>query len=218
MTTEVPNKSPGDILRDAREEKGLTLEDAAAMTRIQQSMLAHLEHNEFDEYTAEVFARGHLRSYARELQVDVDEVMDAYEAHVGPRGSRRQIPTLDASEAQAETTPDYSSEEVASASAARSAQPWTAEDGSEDSTLAEWGNGLSKLTRKVRTSHVVAIGIVLVFLFVVVNLMTGSRATAKDPAQFPEQSEEDWKVEKAANDARWALEKPAEEGESDEDE
>lgn len=85
----------------------------------------------------------------------------------------------------------------------------------KSSAASGWQEHLSNLTSSVRTSHVVAIGLVLVVLFVFINFLTGSRATAKDPAQFPETNQQEWEVEQAAAEARWALEQPADDGTSE---
>jgi cytoskeletal protein RodZ len=68
----------GSLLRQNREDLGLTLRDLAAVTRIQSHMLQCLEEDRFDEFPAEVFCRGFLRSYARELRMDDEALVDAY--------------------------------------------------------------------------------------------------------------------------------------------
>lgn len=72
------NRSVGTLLRETREANGLTLRDLAAVTRIQSSMLLCLEEDRWEEFPAEVFARGFLRSYARELGLDENNVLDMY--------------------------------------------------------------------------------------------------------------------------------------------
>lgn len=201
MTNDSPKKTPGSILREARESMSLSLPEVAAMTRIPRTMLSHLERDRFDEYAAEVFARGHLRNYARELKLDPERVIQAYERYTGRVHSSTK----------SQVTEDKSKTKKSVGKAARSFTK--ARKGSSGG----WSAHFEKLTNSVRTSHVVAIGLVLVFLFVMVQFLTGSRATAKDPAQFPETSEQEWEIEKAADEARWALEQPAEDGSTDED-
>jgi cytoskeletal protein RodZ len=202
MTNEASNKTPGSILREARESLSLSLAEVAAMTRIPRTMLSHLERDRFDEYAAEVFARGHLRNYARELKLDPERVIQAYERYTG-----RVRPTSSKSEASESKARDKKSVGKASRSFSRARKK----------SKGGWTAHFDKVTSSVRTSHVVAIGLVLVFLFVMVQFLTGSRATAKDPAQFPEASEQEWEIEQAADEARWALEQPAEDTTSDDD-
>lgn len=68
----------GSLLRQNREDLGLTLRDLAAVTKIQSHMLQCLEEDRFDEFPAEVFCRGFLRSYARELNMDDEAIVEAY--------------------------------------------------------------------------------------------------------------------------------------------
>lgn len=72
--------TPGTILRREREARGIPLKEIASITRIPVSALRHLEEDRFDQFPAEVFAKGFLRNYARELQISVDDVMLAYQA------------------------------------------------------------------------------------------------------------------------------------------
>ena len=74
------NQTPtvGSLLRQNREDLGLTLRDLAAVTKIQSHMLQCLEEDRFDEFPAEVFCRGFLRSYARELRMDDEALVEYY--------------------------------------------------------------------------------------------------------------------------------------------
>lgn len=189
MSREVEIKSPGAILKNARLALGLSLQDIAAISRIPRTQLAHLEANRFDEYSADVFTRGHLRGYARELQLDPEMVIQAYERYTGMR-------------------PDSSLELPQRAGLTR--RSLSKAGASARKQVAGFGSQVSSFGRGVRASHLVAVALVLVFLFVMVNFLTGSRATAKDSVQFPTATEEQWEVEQAAQETRWALEQPAE--------
>ena len=71
---------PGDILRHKREKKGLTLENAAAQSRIRPSVLKAIESGETDEIPT-VYLRGHIQHYARFLGID-PESLDRHMEHV----------------------------------------------------------------------------------------------------------------------------------------
>jgi transcriptional regulator with XRE-family HTH domain len=60
----------GATLRQAREGRGLALEDAAQATRIRVKYLAALEDERFGALPAEVYARAFLRTYAELLGLD----------------------------------------------------------------------------------------------------------------------------------------------------
>ncbi len=63
----------GDLLREARLSRALTLADVERDTRINREYLEALEHERYDVLPAPVYARGFLRSYARHLGLDVEE-------------------------------------------------------------------------------------------------------------------------------------------------
>lgn len=75
--------SIGETLRARREALGLTHRDLSAITKIQAAHLQYLEEDRFDEFPAEVFARGFLRNYARELRLDADAIVAEYDALTG---------------------------------------------------------------------------------------------------------------------------------------
>lgn len=159
------------------------------MTRIPRTMLANLEKNRFDEFTAEVFVRGHLRNYTRELRLDVEDVMQAYEKHTGKCAAVPPGP---------EASGVSSSEE-----------PGDSEPPTQRLEAATLPGRFSELT--IGPTQMLAIALVLVGIVVFVSLLSGNRATAEDPAQFPEAGEEQWEIEKDARETRWLLEQPASE-------
>jgi len=71
---------PGDILRHRREKKRITLEQAAAQSRIRPSVLQAIESGETDDIPI-VYLRGHIQHYARYLGVD-PESLDQHMEHV----------------------------------------------------------------------------------------------------------------------------------------
>lgn len=73
----------GEEIRKAREEKGLTLSDAAEKTRISRTFLQALEDGDYSVIPGEVFVSGFLRSYVRELGLDEKEVLARYKEAVG---------------------------------------------------------------------------------------------------------------------------------------
>ena len=90
----------GHILREARENKGLTLEDVQANTRINVRYLTALETGQYSKLPTPVHARGFLRNYARFLGLDPQPLLDRYLATQG------QEVRWNASRADQEITPD----------------------------------------------------------------------------------------------------------------
>jgi cytoskeleton protein RodZ len=181
--------TPGTMLREARESKGLSLNDMAAMTRIPKTMLSHLEHDRFDEYEAEVFVRGHIRNYARELRLDPEAILHTYERYTGRRfapqkSEERKLMTL---RTRAIELP-------------------------EGGAVAAVARPAARTLPQIRPTHMAAVVLVLFALFVMVSFLTGNRATAKDPSSFPVVDESTWQIEQDVEQTRWLLEQPVQPG------
>ncbi len=70
----------GGDLRRTREARKLSLADIAERTKINQSLLRAIEQNRFDLVPGGLFTRGYLRAYAREVQLDPEEIVERYRA------------------------------------------------------------------------------------------------------------------------------------------
>ena len=65
----------GEVLAAKRGERGITIEQAAAATRIRAHYLSALESNELERLAAPVYAKGHLRTYARYPGLDPEPLV-----------------------------------------------------------------------------------------------------------------------------------------------
>ena len=68
----------GSYLKSERELRGVTLEELHAKTKIPMHYLRALEKNLFDELPEEVFIRGYIRSFAKVIGANEDEMLSAY--------------------------------------------------------------------------------------------------------------------------------------------
>jgi len=68
----------GETLRAARHQRGRTIADAAAATRVRESYLAALEEDDFAALGGDVYVKGFLRSYAKYLGLDPEPLLAAY--------------------------------------------------------------------------------------------------------------------------------------------
>jgi cytoskeletal protein RodZ len=84
VETDMP--TVGERLRAAREEKGLSLEDVAAQTRIPQRHLESLEVADWDKLPAPTYTTGFAKSYASAVGLDRAEIGEQLRAEMG--GSR----------------------------------------------------------------------------------------------------------------------------------
>lgn len=83
--------SVGERLRSAREEKGITLEDIAAQTRIPRRHLESLENSDWEHLPAPTYTIGFARSYASSVGLDRTEISDQLRSEMG--GSRPPVAT-----------------------------------------------------------------------------------------------------------------------------
>jgi len=70
----------GQLLRHLRESKGMSLEEVSRATRVPMSSVERIEADRFDELPGEVFVRGFLKSYARAVEMDPEEILARYTA------------------------------------------------------------------------------------------------------------------------------------------
>src|SRR6187399_1908785 len=69
----------GKKFQDARLSRGLTLDEAARMTKIRPARLAEIEADDFSQFPSLAYAKGFLLIYGKFLDVDVTPYLDAFE-------------------------------------------------------------------------------------------------------------------------------------------
>lgn len=69
----------GKKFQDARLARGLTLDEAARLTKIRPSRLAEIEADDFSQFPSLAYAKGFLQIYGKFLDVDVTPFLDAFE-------------------------------------------------------------------------------------------------------------------------------------------
>jgi cytoskeleton protein RodZ len=72
----------GKTLRQAREQRGLRLEDVARVTKISTRYLRAIENERFEALPAPFYARSCLREYADFLGLDSDRLVESYRERV----------------------------------------------------------------------------------------------------------------------------------------
>lgn len=86
MSTDSPNTVstqiilPGAILKQAREAKGLTVEEMAAISNLTKQVIRGIETDSYDELAGLSFVRGYLKLYSKKLGVDESLVLDPFDA------------------------------------------------------------------------------------------------------------------------------------------
>ncbi len=79
----------GEELKAAREAQGLSLTEIAEKTRISHTFLKALEEDDYSVIPGEVFVIGFLRTYSKELGLNVKDVMARYRELFPPK----EVPT-----------------------------------------------------------------------------------------------------------------------------
>ncbi|MBW5410685.1 helix-turn-helix domain-containing protein, partial [Brachyspira hampsonii] len=68
----------GQILKNAREKKGLTIEELEATTHIVARFIKALENEEFDVLPGEIYVKGFIKNLSDKLSLDADMVLERY--------------------------------------------------------------------------------------------------------------------------------------------
>ena len=73
-------KTIGEVLRLARINQGLSLEELQRKTDIQLNLLEALESDDFDQLPSPFYTRSFLRKYAWAVELDENLILDAYDS------------------------------------------------------------------------------------------------------------------------------------------
>lgn len=76
----VSTRDPGHELAQGREHRGIDLADMAGRLNLPERQLDALERGDYQQLPPPAFVRGYLRAYAREVGLDGDAIVAAYDA------------------------------------------------------------------------------------------------------------------------------------------
>lgn len=74
-----PVELPGSLLRQAREEKGLTIEEMSAISNLTKQVIRGIESDDYADLAGLSFVRGYLKLYAKKLGVDESKVLEPFD-------------------------------------------------------------------------------------------------------------------------------------------
>ncbi len=93
MSSETKNgdyaHSVGELLRSMREAKKLSLSDVHQDTKMSLPVLRALEQDDFASFESEIYVKGFLKSYAKYLGLDADELVRRLEGQRGGGSSAK---------------------------------------------------------------------------------------------------------------------------------
>ena len=78
-----PLESPGKLLREGREAKGMSEQEVATNLNLRVTLVKEIEQDRFDSRTASTFTRGYLKTYAKLVGVSEERVVAGYDQLVG---------------------------------------------------------------------------------------------------------------------------------------
>jgi transcriptional regulator with XRE-family HTH domain len=81
----------GDRLRQAREARGVALDEVARATRISRRYLEALERSDLAALPGGAFNTGYIRTYAQHLSIDPQPLLEAYRAEERRRGQAGDV-------------------------------------------------------------------------------------------------------------------------------
>lgn len=81
---EVKPTSPGQMLREVREARGLKVDDVVSQLKLSRRQVEALEADAFTELPGLTFVRGFVRNYARLLEIDADPILALLDRHSSP--------------------------------------------------------------------------------------------------------------------------------------
>jgi len=84
-------KKTGELLRNARESKNLSLNEVSLALKINSRILKAIEDGDPDNLPAKTFLRGFVKSYATFLKSNADEILDSFMKEVGSTNPKTEI-------------------------------------------------------------------------------------------------------------------------------
>jgi cytoskeletal protein RodZ len=69
-------------LKREREFRGITLDQISRATRLSSVVIGHIEEDRYETLPKGTYVKGYLRSYARSVGLNVDEILSRYQKEV----------------------------------------------------------------------------------------------------------------------------------------
>ncbi|AUM65817.1 DUF4115 domain-containing protein [Brevibacillus laterosporus] len=84
----------GQVLKRAREEKGISLNDIQKMTKIQTRYLEAIERGDFHMLPGHFYARAFIKSYAEAVGLDPNQIVEHYQADLPSQPPQEEVERL----------------------------------------------------------------------------------------------------------------------------
>ncbi|UJZ88526.1 helix-turn-helix domain-containing protein [Heyndrickxia coagulans] len=78
----------GNRLKEARKEKGISLDDLQEMTKIQKRYLKNIEEGNYDSMPGKFYVRAFIKQYAEAVGLDPETLFEEYESDIPVRNRK----------------------------------------------------------------------------------------------------------------------------------
>ncbi len=89
-----PGQNPGELLRQARENRDWSQAEVARKLNLTVSSLNHVETGAFDKLPGHTFARGYIRAYAKLMDLDQAALVEAFDRYTGTHAKGSDVHSL----------------------------------------------------------------------------------------------------------------------------
>ena len=89
-----PGQNPGELLRQARENRDWSQAEVARKLNLTVSSLNHVETGAFEKLPGHTFARGYIRAYAKLMDLDQAALVDAFDRYTGTHAKGSDVHSL----------------------------------------------------------------------------------------------------------------------------
>lgn len=171
-------KKTGEILKNAREEKGLSLHEIGLSLKISSKVLKAIEEGDENQLPAKTFLRGFVQSYANFLHLDTDKILELFYEEMGstkpkpyirvPQDKTAATTETTAPTIESETKPStpITEEQTTAPAAEASVTPIKLKPATKDSGLQSLNEN-----KKTKTFIFIGIGIALLALIIFTKKM-----------------------------------------------
>ncbi|MCA1773032.1 MAG: DUF4115 domain-containing protein [Halomonas sp.] len=85
------NDSPGELLARRRQQLDIAIDDVARALNLRPAVVEGLERDDYSEIPVVTYRRGYLRAYAKYLDIDERQILEAYRARFGEADAERKV-------------------------------------------------------------------------------------------------------------------------------
>ncbi|WP_374034394.1 helix-turn-helix domain-containing protein [Bdellovibrio bacteriovorus] len=170
-------KKTGEILKKAREEKGLSLHEIGLSLKISSKVLKAIEEGDETQLPAKTFLRGFVQSYANFLHLNSDQVLEVFYEEMGSTKPKPYIRQTDEPKAAVPAEPEAksttASAEVTAETTATPAPEATVTPIRKTPPPTSSNHGMQSLkeNKNTKTYIILGLGVVLVGLILFTKKM-----------------------------------------------